>query len=83
MVRYCSRKMHCHPKFRLYLSTTSYPVHVAPSLAALVSLTDFTPKHQSLCSTLLQVCVGVCVVWCGVYSVVCVCVDACVCAMCL
>jgi len=36
-------------------STTSYPVQVAPSLAALVTLTDFTPKHQSLCSTLLQV----------------------------
>ena len=54
MVRYCGRRILCHPDFRLYLSTTIPKPSLSPRIASETVLVNYGVSNETLVDDLLQ-----------------------------
>ena len=54
MISYCGRRLLCHPKLQLYLSTSTARPHTGPVLASLSTMVSYSTDVDTLTDKLLK-----------------------------
>ena len=54
MISYCGRRLLCHAKLQLYLSTTVARPHIGPVLSSLSTMVSYSTDIETLTDLLLK-----------------------------
>lgn len=54
MISYCGRRLLCHPKLQLYMTTAVAKPHLSPVLASLSTMVSYSTDVDALTDKLLK-----------------------------